>query len=148
MCWQPLPRTVSIYYGRPNYTSAALNPASRIYNAYDLCMYSSLDETRFTAGGASNADKSPIINQGYVTLLNNSDAWDSYIKWNGAAYSRIAGRAFQARIYAQYNTNVMIGWKDNDAAGLSYSNLVHGIYFNNGSLYIYEDGTNARVAGI
>ncbi|MBU1924260.1 MAG: DUF2341 domain-containing protein, partial [Candidatus Omnitrophica bacterium] len=140
------PRTVSIYYGRPEYTSAALNRASMIYNAYDLCMYSSLDETRFTAGGAATADKSPVINQGYVTLWNNSSAWDSYIVWNGTAYSRVAGRSFQAKIYPEYSTSVMIGWKDN-STGLAYQNLVHGIYFNNGALYIYEDGSNKASCG-
>ena len=97
-------------------------------------MYSSLDETRFTAGGAATSDKSPVINQGYVTLWNNSDAWDSYLKWNGVAYTRVAGRVFQAKIYPAYNTNVMIGWKDSDTA-LTYGNLVHGIYFNNGGNY-------------
>ena len=141
------PRTVSIYYGKQYYTSAAWNVSSKIYNAFDLAMYSSLDETRFTAGGAVTADKSPIVNQGYVTLLNNSNAWDSYLKWNGAAYTRVAGRVFQAKIYAQYYNNVMIGWKDNDVAGLTCSNLAHGIYFSDGSLYIYEDGTNAKSCG-
>ncbi|MFA6357516.1 MAG: DUF2341 domain-containing protein, partial [Candidatus Omnitrophota bacterium] len=136
------PRVISLYYGN----SLILTSSADINNAYDLYMYSGLDETKFTAGGAATADKSPVLNQGYVTLNNNSSAWDSYLKWNGSAFARTAGRTFQAKVYSSYSSTMMIGWKDNET-GVSYSNLVHGFYFNNGSMYIYEDGSNVFSCG-
>ncbi|MFA5392699.1 MAG: DUF2341 domain-containing protein, partial [Candidatus Paceibacterota bacterium] len=136
------PRVISLYYGN----SLIITTSTDTYNAYDLYMYAGLDETKFTAGGAATADKSPILNQGYITLNNNASAWDSYLRWNGTAFSRTAGRTFQAKVYPSYNSTMMIGWKDNET-GVSYSNLVHGIYFNNGAMYIYEDGSNAYSYG-
>ncbi|MDD4985565.1 MAG: DUF2341 domain-containing protein, partial [Dehalococcoidales bacterium] len=136
------PRAVSLYYGN----ALNITTSNDIYNAYDLYMYAGLDETKFTAGGAATADKSPVFNNGYVTLWNNSDSWDSYLRWNGSAFSRVAGRSFQASIYPSYNDRVMIGWKDNET-GVSYSNLIHCIYFNNGAMYIYEDGSNVASVG-
>ncbi|MDD5505389.1 MAG: DUF2341 domain-containing protein, partial [Candidatus Omnitrophica bacterium] len=136
------PRVISLYYGNP----LVLTSTNETYNAYDLYMYSGFDETRFTAGGAATSDKSPIFNQGNITLFNNSDAWDSYVKWNGTAFTRVAGRSFQSRIYPSYNASAMIGWKDNES-GVSYTNLVYCIYFNNGKMYIYEDGSNRYSCG-
>ena len=93
--------------------------------------------TNLTYGGTTSGF---ISQNNYLSIRNNAAAWDTYVYTN-ATFARSQTKAFQASFQTASSTAAMIGWHDG-GTGASYTDLIYAIYFNNGTFYIYEDGTS------
>ncbi len=84
-------------------------------------------------------------NNGIVLSAGTVAAWDSGVISRGT-FAREAGK----QLYARFRTStsvappnhMMIGWGQNQTSSGSYSTLTHGLYFNGGTFYVYQDGAS------
>jgi len=93
-----------------------------------------IDTTKLDYGGGGT-----ITQNDYLSISNDADGWDKYV-YTDLTFARNLTKAFQARFKAASGVRAMIGWHDS-GTGVSSTDLVYAIYFDNGTFRIYEDGT-------
>ncbi len=127
-----------VYYGNSDASSIMANPESFFTYMHDFAG-TSIDTSKITVdGGTTTQDE-------YLWLLNNSDAWDSYV-YATSTQARAADLAFQAKFKATSGARSVIGWHDS-GSGSNRSDLVYAIFLDAGTFDIYEDGNNRVGSG-
>lgn len=125
---------VYLYYGNSQANTSEL--PSQVFPYINTFAGTTIDSS-ITYGGGTIAQNNEL------SLVNGSDAWDTYAFYN-TTFTR--PQILEATVKADTGTRAMIGWHDS-GSGVSYTDLVYSIYFNAGSFTVYEDGTNRSVAG-
>ncbi len=92
-----------------------------------------IDSVTWATAGATQSDNLSIVGTG---------SWGNRYAFTNGTFARQADKVFTARVLPQTTgTYAMIGWKNN-STNYSYTQLPHAIYFDNGTIQIYENGSN------
>ena len=89
------------------------------------------------------------VAQNEVVTLSGDNSWGNRYLFSNAAYLRDEGLTFEATVLPENpsgNQYAMAGFKDTSSNN-SYTQLPHALYFYNGEIRIYEDGSNRGTAG-
>lgn len=134
---------ISLYYGNPSAT--ADGSANDIVDTYLF------PGSVIGSGKWVEIDPSGGIAQNNALLLNDvTDAWTMALI-STATYSRSEGRElyFDLTIPADTagNNHFMAGWELNQTTSPAYSQLVHGLYWNNYAFDVYQKNGSMGVAG-
>lgn len=128
-----------IYYGNPSATTSKASSGSTVFPDFFADFAGiTIDVSKFTYGGGGS-----ITQNEYLTVLNNNDAWDTYVYT--ATQARSADRVFYSKFKAAAGNRSAIGWHDG-GSGTGLTDMVYALYFNNGTFGIYEDNTSRTCA--
>lgn len=80
---------------------------------------------------------------GGTAKITGAGAWGNQYLWGNAKFARTSDTVATGRfsLGGTGNRHTMVGFK-NSGTGTSYTDMPHAIYFDNGAVRIYEDGTN------
>ncbi|RDH87793.1 MAG: hypothetical protein DIZ78_04420 [endosymbiont of Escarpia spicata] len=100
-------------------------------------------------GWTTNTSSGVVAEEDGLLKLTGDGAWGRTYAFTNDNQARAEGMRFQALLrendaIASY---MMIELRSNHATSGHFNQLHHAIYFNNGSLHIYEDGSNRGVVG-
>ncbi|MFA5794136.1 MAG: fibronectin type III domain-containing protein [Candidatus Brocadiia bacterium] len=122
---------IKMFYG-----GISTTPASNIANAYVAGYNFTIDSSAWTEIDSKNA----IRQDTGLNLYNVTPAWDSALISNNSY-----NRAFNLTLYGKFTVfaatgRMMVGWAGNQITNPYFDQLIHGLYFNQGSLEIAENG--------
>ncbi|RRS34687.1 MAG: hypothetical protein OI74_04590 [Gammaproteobacteria bacterium (ex Lamellibrachia satsuma)] len=100
-------------------------------------------------GWTTNTFSGVVAEENGLLKLTGDGAWGRTYAFTNDNQARAEGMRFQSLVrendaIASY---MMIGLRSNHATSGHYNQLHHAIYFNNGALHVYEDGSNRGVVG-
>lgn len=136
--------TIYMYYG--NASAAGISSGTLVFEFFDNFPGTTISTAKWTEIDPNNS-----IAQNDGLILNDvSDAWDKALISN-----QTITRAADKMIYSKLtiaadtpgNNHFMMGWELNQTANASYTQLVHGFYWNNYALTAYEKGNNTSGTG-
>lgn len=135
---------ISLYYGNADATHSG-----------DLGQFIEFEDdfagTAINGGKWLEIDPNNSIGQNDdLLLIDVSDAWDKALI-SQATFNRAAGKEFYASLTipadTDGNNHFMLGWELNQTSDPSYTQLVHGFYWNNYAFGSYEKGGSIGATG-
>jgi|GEM_PF-1515738 len=133
---------IYMHYGNPNAISSS--SGTNTFEFFDDFKGTSINSTKWTELDTKNA----IAQNAGLNLTSVTTAWDSALISN-VTFARSVGLAVSGSFKAGSSVgNMMVGWENNQTTDPLYSQLVHGFYFNGGTLTpIYEGGSSYVATG-
>lgn len=131
--------TINLYYGNSNATSAG--NGLNVFEFFDDFRGSSINSSKW-----AEIDPDNSIYQNDDLILNDvSDSWTKAL-----ISKQTFSRASDKKIYMKLtvptdtagNNHFMVGWESNQTTDPNYTQLVHGMYWNNYLLSTYEKGNH------
>ena len=89
------------------------------------------------------------VTQNEVASIVGAGSWGNRYLFSQNDFLRDAGLVFEAKVFPENtsgNQYGMFGFKDT-STNYSYSQMPHAIYFNNGNIQVYENGSNRGTYG-
>ena len=84
-----------------------------------------------------------VVATGGEALVTGAGSWGNRYLATSGLFERVAGDSLTGRIMVESGGNRYVMWGvKNDNTNYSYTQFPHAIYFNNGSINIYESGSN------
>ncbi len=83
-----------------------------------------------------------VLQDGAISVTSTTSSWGTRYLCSKDIYTRAKGMAFQAKVKHTNSGNVMVGLKNTNTTNFQYGQYPYAIYFNNNSLYIYENGSS------
>lgn len=135
---------VYMYYGNTSATSSG--NIDRVYDFYDDFQGTSIDTAKW-----EEIDPNNSFTQNDVLQINDagSDGWSKALI-SQKTFDRNIGKVLYVDLTTYDtggNNHLMVGWELNQSTNPSYTQLVHGFYWNNSSLGVYEKGGNQGTVG-
>ncbi|MGA1840943.1 MAG: PKD domain-containing protein [bacterium] len=87
------------------------------------------------------------VTQNNEVSITGDGTWGNRYFCSKDTYNRVEGMAFEAKIEQTGSGYAMIGFKNNSDSGFHYNQWTYAIYFYNGNIYIYEDGSSRGDTG-
>ncbi len=136
--------TIYMYYGNPSATG--ISDGSLVFEFFDNFVGTTINTTKWTEIDPNNS-----IAQNNGLILNDvSDSWDKALISN-QTITRAADKMIYSKITIAADTpgnnHLMTGWEVNQTTSASYTQLVHGLYWNNYALTAYEKGSDTSGTG-
>lgn len=133
------------YVQLPSTWSVIADPNTYIFR--DDFMGASLDTSTVWTRAQSTTGNVEIDTNFSWCKLKGDGSWGDNGLYSQSSTSRAAGKVYLVDLFIGGSTpNVIVGW--HDGAGQSYTNFIHGVYFDGSStVYIFESGSLRGAVG-